>query len=38
MDKNQNSSACNKKLDEDNYKKSKPLSKNCYNERKKKKQ
>ena len=33
MDKNKNSSACNIKLDKDNYKEDRTICKNCYNEK-----
>ena len=36
MDKNESCSACNKKLDKDNYKKDRTVCKNCYNEKKRK--
>ena len=35
MDKNKNCSACNIKLDEDNYKKDRTACRNCYNKEKK---
>ena len=36
MERNQNCSACNIKLDEDNYKNERILCKNCYNKKKRK--
>ena len=37
MDKNKNCSACNLKLDRDNYKRGRTVCKSCYNEKKRKK-
>ena len=38
MDKNKNCSACNIKLDINNYKKDRTVCRDCYNKKKRKKQ